>query len=757
MKNTTLIILGILLIILSPHLSAAPINKDQALKIAMDFYQSIGYILPKQHNTITWNFSNKVYAINFVTEPKHKGIGYVIVAGDDQISPILAFSTQGRLNVENDCIKTLISDYGNEIEIKQNGKEESLTCDTTYYTKKQDSCAPLLKDISWGQGSPYNQLIPLDADNSQCLVGCTAVALGQIMKYYNYPLQGNGTHAYIKNNNNRILSANTNYNALNIAWEQIKGKYSPKDTLEAKEGVCKILRYCALSVEANFSAQATSAGINNAKNSLIKHFRYHPSLQLIEKKDMPDQTFKELLYRELDAKRPMIFSAYKHAFICDGYIDDFFHFNWGWNGNMNGYFKLSALTAGMNNFKIPERVIVNIFPDTIPEQKKNIFLDKNKSLKESLSIDSLLKLSSLKITGNLKGQDLMLLRKMGGATNSIWEEGGNLRKLDLSEANIISDFKNPYLFQDLKKEKISITCTQSSENGNSHTRRFYFEYMNDGLWKAFCNFNPNDYSKERKYTQENNSYYCSHFQRKNTIGYCLFKNCTNLQKIKLPNKTKEIMQEAFSGCILLESIEIPSSVKNIERGICRGCISLESISVNEKNKLYKSLEGVLYNKKMSKLILYPISKKETEYIMPPKVTELSAHAFAENIFLRKIKLSPFIKKIPKGTFSYCHSLQTLNLPDYITDIDDEAFCNCENLAIIYLSNNLHSIGIDVFKKCNSLTDIYFKGPIPPSVIRRAFTKMKNCNEIRLWVPKGSREAYKSSNWNYFKNINEIGE
>lgn len=160
---------------------------------------------------------------------------------------------------------------------------------------------------------------------------------------------------------------------------------------------------------------------------------------------------------------------------------------------------------------------------------------------------------------------------------------------------------------------------------------------------------------------------------------------------------------------------------------------------------------------MNKLILYPICKKETEFIMPSKVTELSPYVFSKNMFLRKIKLSPSIEKIPEGTFYYCHSLQTINFPNLITQIDDKALYNCENLAIVYLPERLRSLGIKIFNNCDNLTDIYCKGPIPPNVTLKTFSGLKNYNQIRLWVPQGSREAYRSSNWRYFPNIIELGK
>jgi hypothetical protein len=90
---------------------------------------------------------------------------------------------------------------------------------------------------------------------------------------------------------------------------------------------------------------------NNAEFALRTYFGYDQGMQGIARDNYSEQQWTNLLKTELDASRPIIYDGFGsgggHCFVCDGYDDsNYFHFNWGWGGQVNGYFTVGALNPG---------------------------------------------------------------------------------------------------------------------------------------------------------------------------------------------------------------------------------------------------------------------------------------------------------------------------------------------------------------------------------------------------------------------------
>lgn len=170
-----------------------------------------------------------------------------------------------------------------------------------------------------------------------------------------------------------------------------------------------------------------------------------------------------------------------------------------------------------------------------------------------------------------------------------------------------------------------------------------------------------------------------------SIGRFAFGNCIFLAELVLPEGLKEISRYAFTGCDLLTSVTIPENVSVIEDGIFYGCMSLTEIDVNEKNKNYISVDGVLYTKDMTQLVAYPVGKKSAEFVIPDGV-----------------------KKICGGTFGGSSSLTSVTISDSVTTIGDEAFSGCSVLTLITIPENVAKIGEYAFSNCSSLESIIFE-------------------------------------------------
>lgn len=122
-----------------------------------------------------------------------------------------------------------------------------------------------------------------------------------------------------------------------------------------------------------------------------------------------------------------------------------------------------------------------------------------------------------------------------------------------------------------------------------------------------------------------------------SIGSYAFQGCSKLKEVKLAENADSlncIANAAFSGCSSLTEITIPDSVTSIYYDAFFGCTSLTNITVSENNPNYCDVDGVLFNKDMSKLILYPARKSETQYTIPKSVTAIQDYAFIDCFSLK---------------------------------------------------------------------------------------------------------------------------
>jgi len=148
---------------------------------------------------------------------------------------------------------------------------------------------------------------------------------------------------------------------------------------------------------------------------------------------------------------------------------------------------------------------------------------------------------------------------------------------------------------------------------------------------------------------------------------------SNFTGVEIPNTVTDISIGAFQYCCNLATLEIPNSVKNIASNALIGCSSLTSITVGADNENYCSVDGVLFSRDKTELLIYPAGITRTSYTIPNTVKSIGLCAF-EN----------------------CYSLINVTIPNSVIFIDDDAFGYCENLANITIGNSVTSIGEDAF-------------------------------------------------------------
>ena len=290
------------------------------------------------------------------------------MAADDCVPPILGYSLTGTFVTDDmpDNVRGWLQGYDDEI---QAAIDHRLSASSETAQKWHDlengvrapravTVVDPLIQTRWGQGSPYNNYCP-----SGCVTGCVATAMAQVMRYWNYPTRGIGSHDYQYGSYGHISA---DFGATTYDWANMTNSYSSSSTEVQRQAVAKLMSHCGVSVEMQYGPES---GSNILRSSISMGLYFNYSANYIEKSKYPNESdWVTTLKQELDASRPILYAGSGtggHAFVCDGYDNsDMFHFNWGWNGGSDGYFALSSLTPGNYNFSYDQNAVINIQPLT---------------------------------------------------------------------------------------------------------------------------------------------------------------------------------------------------------------------------------------------------------------------------------------------------------------------------------------------------------------------------------------------------------
>jgi len=214
------------------------------------------------------------------------------------------------------------------------------------------------------------------------------------------------------------------------------------------------------------------------------------------------------------------------------------------------------------------------------------------------------------------------------------------------------------------------------------------------------------------------------------IGDYAFKEC-GFANIKFPDSLTEIGKEAFTDCKRLSEINIPKNVQAIGEKAFHGCYRLAKTTVDKNSNCYFSdSEGVLFDKRLSSLIIYPRGKSNAKYIVPSATKTISDYAFSGNTTLTEVVLPNGLQKI--GIFAFSRSnIEKINLPDTLEIIGDYAFESCDKITVpISIPSSLKTLGEASFQGCLRITTVSIPGTL--SVIsRESFDRCIRLSSLKL--------------------------
>ena len=260
--------------------------------------------------------------------------GFVIIAGDDAVTPVLGYTSTGSFDAENlpDGLKDLLKSYERQIAALGDSYVANRTAVRTGFAGEK-----LLNTAKWNQYAPFNKYTP-----GNYVTGCVATAGAIVMKHHGYPAKGTGSHSYTWNG--KTLTANFEHD---YDWASMPAKYDGTNDA-AFDGVARLMSDLGVAVEMQYAQSGSAAYIGNLITALQTYFGYSKLSYLASIDDMEAEAWKEKLRGEIDANRPILYSASDasvggHAFVIDGYRGESFSVNWGWGGYCDGCYQIGAL------------------------------------------------------------------------------------------------------------------------------------------------------------------------------------------------------------------------------------------------------------------------------------------------------------------------------------------------------------------------------------------------------------------------------
>lgn len=313
------------------------------------------------------------------------GRGFVLLAADDCARPLLGYSLREAFPTDSIPLHVMawIDGYQRVIAAhRAAGRAPAPAVAEAWRSLLDGSAAPKaagspvgpLLTTRWDQGTGYNDSCPYDSGaRARCVTGCVATAGAQVLKYWNHPAVGRGSHAYQAGKYGELA---VRFDTTHYDWAHMGNNGGSTAPMARRRASAQLIYHYGVAVDMDYSPSASGANSNplgntvraSSETALKEYFRYNPGLFTAYKEGFSDAAWHSLLDAELDASRPVLYDGYGpvggHAFVLDGRdAQGLYHFNWGWGGNGNGFFTLDSLSPNdQMSFSILNSAIVRIYP-----------------------------------------------------------------------------------------------------------------------------------------------------------------------------------------------------------------------------------------------------------------------------------------------------------------------------------------------------------------------------------------------------------
>lgn len=666
----------------------------------------------------------------------------VVISGDQRMQSILGYTDNAiEDNMMPDGLAELLTTY------KRQYAALSPDCQTVCKSNLNKG-ERLLKTPDWGQWAPFNLRTPLSYPT-----GCAATAMSIVMRYHQWPVMGQGSKTHIWKDS--VMTADFEHTRYD--WDNMPMSYDSYTTAQA-EAVSLLMRHAGIAVEMYYAAESSGARQSLVPGALTQHFRYATTTRLVSAADYDAATWEKMMRSEIDADRPVIYTGEStmgrgsHGFVLDGYRDNLFHFNFGWNGSGNGYFAISAFSSTSTAFEFAnqQQAVIGIKPlredNCAPltlecEGKYEGFYSDLTTLTANTSVS--IHLSSLTALRQWNGKLRWELCDAEGNVKEAFDSktvsinGGNSQPIDFSFDSSTTAIKGSYLrlmaCENGKEEWTFVLNAKGQEvRMDAYERKVPVVEIISDMENATLN-------------DQNQGNEC--FEGKPLLG------STYTYNIAWKSSTvKNIVQQRFCGeaywrksdkSVMLTADTLYIKAKAYERSqLVQEC----QVNVVKPGQLEATLLKATPDADAVESLIITGSLDDND------LTYLSTLQTLKKLNLENATIQQGLFGAPFKDFS---RLETCELPRSLKQIGSETFKGCALLKTISLPVSLQATGNDILSGCQKMTDIYVRPSSPDCVATDAFRGLPNPQAVCIHVQQGLSDVFRSNaKWSMFSRITD---
>ena len=698
--------------------------------------------------------------------------GFVIIAGDDAVAPVLGYTSMGAFDANNlpEGLKDLLKSYEQQIAALGKNYKANTTSTRAEFTGEK-----LLNTAKWNQVAPFNKYTP-----NNYVTGCVATAGAIVMKHHGYPAKGVGSHSYTWNGQNLTASFEHDYD-----WANMPARYTG-DNDEAFDGVARLMSDLGIAVNMQYANGGSASALEDLVTALKKYFGYSKYARHLKIEDLGAEAWNGRLRAEIDANRPVLYAASDanvggHSFVIDGYKDESFSVNWGWGGYCDGFYRVGALnpevdgTPQGDQYNSSQAAVFALQPSDGKEVLSNLGFIKVDGWLETLNMD----VTDVKAGKNLTlyllpvqcqgensytGKIAIALKNAKGETREIFAE------------TEIKELKSGYYFYELLlNDACSVDAQEgdyltvvSKEDGTDEYVEIYGPDMTEVHVPA-TGFLPRtfevkvDLGDGAEFVEASSSYNLkTWFYNGKPLQGCPYyfdvKIDEGIAKSFIELDGKSVPTVSFTNGVTFYAIS--PGLKPVYNLVVKTYRNYEEKTVEVNLSAPGQLKAELESKNLDYYVYTNI--KVNGEIDKRDFDELNSHPF-NSIDLSDAKVVAYdsydANMIPDGAFWKNANLKHFKMPAGVNTLGVNAFRE-SGLVEIDLPETIREFGLNTFWGCHSLADVYMRHKEAPSWISWCVFYNKGDKVSRtLHLYPGSKEKYEAYQYtqNWIVNFDNIVE
>ena len=698
--------------------------------------------------------------------------GFVIIAGDDAVAPVLGYTSTGAFDANNlpEGLKDLLKSYEQQIAALGKNYKANTTSTRAEFTGEK-----LLNTAKWNQGAPFNKYTP-----NNYVTGCVATAGAIVMKHHGYPAKGVGSHSYTWNGQNLTASFEHDYD-----WANMPAKYTDGND-EAFDGVARLMSDLGIAVNMQYANGGSASALEDLVTALKKYFGYSKYARHLKIEDLGAEAWNGRLRAEIDANRPVLYAASDanvggHSFVIDGYKDESFSVNWGWGGYCDGFYRVGALnpevdgTPQGDQYNSSQAAVFALQPSDGKEVLSNLGFIKVDGWLETLNMD---------VTDVKAGKDLTLYllpvqcqgenSYTGKIAIALKNAKGETREV-FAETEI-KELKSGYYFYELL---LNGACSVDAQEGDYLTvvskedgTDAYVEIYGPDMTEVHVpatGFLPRTFEVKvelgegAEFVEASSSYNLkTWFYNGKPLQGCPYyfnvKIDEGIAKSFIELDGKSVPTVSFTNGVTFYAIS--PGLKPVYNLVVKTYRNYEEKTVEVNLSAPGQLKAELESKNLDYYVYTNI--KVNGEIDKRDFDELNSHPF-NSIDLSDAKVVAYdsydANMIPDGAFWKNANLKHFKMPAGVNTLGFNAFRET-GLVEIDLPETIQEFGLNTFWGCHSLADVYMRHKEAPSWISWCVFYNKGDKVSRtLHLYPGSKEKYQAYQYtqNWIVNFDNIVE